>query len=194
MTDTRYLPFDKACGPHRIIGAAIAWAPAAARHTRTPPVPPETGAPRLLPRIAPTAHDDESKVRPRRQPPLRHAHARHRSRPHHAPHGRSRRPRRRLLHRARRLALRAGAARPPRWPPTELPAQAIHAPTDDHARAARPLRRTTVLANSRRTIRHRARRKGRRARCSRRATPRSTDRTCAATAGTSTPPSPSPAA
>ena len=25
MTETRYLPIDKSCGPHRVIGAAIAW-------------------------------------------------------------------------------------------------------------------------------------------------------------------------
>jgi SSS family transporter len=58
MTDTRYLPLAKACGPHRVVGAAIVWA--------TPPpgrigmvCAPGTWGTSLLERIAPTTHDDE---------------------------------------------------------------------------------------------------------------------------------------
>src|ERR1700734_2015055 len=67
MTETRYLPPAKACGPHTIRGAAIAWAPA--------PVggmpgdcPAGTWSTSLLSRIAPTAHDDESKNDPGKNP------------------------------------------------------------------------------------------------------------------------------
>jgi CubicO group peptidase (beta-lactamase class C family) len=69
MKDTRYLPPAKACGPHTIRGAAIAWAPA-----------PEGGVPvdcpagtwdtGLLSRIAPTAHDDENRADPSKNPDL----------------------------------------------------------------------------------------------------------------------------
>ncbi len=58
MTDTRYLPLAKACGPHKVVGAAIVWAP-------TPPgrmsyaCAPGTWSTSLLPRIAPETHDDE---------------------------------------------------------------------------------------------------------------------------------------
>jgi len=67
MEETRYLPPAKACGPHTIRGAAIAWAPA--------PVggmpgdcPAGTWSTSLLSRIAPTAHDDESKNDPGKNP------------------------------------------------------------------------------------------------------------------------------
>lgn len=55
MTDTRYLPADKACGAHRIIGTAIAF-------DRTAVAPCSAGAwnTDLLTRIAPTAHDDDT--------------------------------------------------------------------------------------------------------------------------------------
>ncbi|HEV2577326.1 MAG TPA: sodium/solute symporter [Acidobacteriaceae bacterium] len=67
MTETRYLPIDKACGPHKIIGAAIAWAPAPRGHMRyTCPVGDWSTS--LLPRIAPTTHDDESKSNPGANP------------------------------------------------------------------------------------------------------------------------------
>jgi CubicO group peptidase (beta-lactamase class C family) len=69
MEDTRYLPPAKACGPHTMRGAAIAWAPA-----------PEGGVPvgcpagtwdtGLLSRIAPTAHDDENRADPSKNPDL----------------------------------------------------------------------------------------------------------------------------
>src|ERR1700744_2342734 len=51
MTETRYLPIDNACGPHKIIGAAIEWAPTPRGPMRytcpaqcAPPPPPATGA------------------------------------------------------------------------------------------------------------------------------------------------------
>ena len=67
MEDTRYLPPVKACGPHTMRGAAIVWAPA-----RTGPVDCPGGAwsTDLLSRIAPTAHDDESRADPSRNPDL----------------------------------------------------------------------------------------------------------------------------
>jgi CubicO group peptidase (beta-lactamase class C family) len=65
MAETRYLPPAKACGPHTIRGAAIGWAPAP-----TEPVacPPDTWSTSLLPRIAPTAIDDESSADPAKNP------------------------------------------------------------------------------------------------------------------------------
>ena len=60
MSDTRYLPAFKACGPHKMVGVAIAWAP-------KPPgrmlftCTEGTWSTSLLERIAPTAHDDEAK-------------------------------------------------------------------------------------------------------------------------------------
>ena len=57
MSDTRYLPAAKACGPHRIIGTAIAFA-ADAPHTDECPA--GTWSTDLLPRIAPTAHDEDT--------------------------------------------------------------------------------------------------------------------------------------
>jgi CubicO group peptidase (beta-lactamase class C family) len=67
MTDTRYLPPAKACGPHQLKGAAIAWAPA-----QKGPVPEDcpagTWSSSLLPRIAPTALDEESRADPSKNP------------------------------------------------------------------------------------------------------------------------------
>ena len=67
MTETRYLPPAKACGPHVLRGAAIGWAPA--------PVggipgdcPAGSWSTNLLARIAPTTHDDESRDDPGRNP------------------------------------------------------------------------------------------------------------------------------
>jgi CubicO group peptidase (beta-lactamase class C family) len=66
MNDTRYLPPAKACGPHTTIGAAIAWAAG-----QVPDACPEgmwsTG---LLPRIAPTARDEEGRADPSKNPDL----------------------------------------------------------------------------------------------------------------------------
>ena len=57
MTDTRYLPVSKACGPHRIIGNAIAVEPTA---TESAPCPEGTWSTALLTRIAPTARDEDT--------------------------------------------------------------------------------------------------------------------------------------
>jgi CubicO group peptidase (beta-lactamase class C family) len=64
MTETRYLPPDKACGPHQLRGAAIAWAPA----IPATPCPTDTWHTGILPRIAPTAIDDESRADPGKNP------------------------------------------------------------------------------------------------------------------------------
>ncbi|MBW4039937.1 MAG: sodium/solute symporter, partial [Acidobacteria bacterium] len=71
MTDTRYLPLAKACGPHRTLGAAIAWAPAP-RGRELFACPPGDWSTSLLPRIAPEAHDDESKAHPELNPHFDH--------------------------------------------------------------------------------------------------------------------------
>jgi CubicO group peptidase (beta-lactamase class C family) len=69
MEDTRYLPPAKACGPHTMRGAAIAWAP-------TPEGRGLVGCPAgawdtgLLSRIAPTSRDDESRADPSKNPDL----------------------------------------------------------------------------------------------------------------------------
>jgi CubicO group peptidase (beta-lactamase class C family) len=69
MTETRYLPAAKACGPHSMRGAAIAWEPA------TPGFAPaecsaDTWSMSLLPRIAPTARDEESRAEPDKNPDI----------------------------------------------------------------------------------------------------------------------------
>jgi CubicO group peptidase (beta-lactamase class C family) len=67
MEDTRYLPPAKACGPHTMRGAAIAWAPAPKE--RAPVAcPAGTWNTGLLSRIAPTAHDAESRADPSKNP------------------------------------------------------------------------------------------------------------------------------
>jgi SSS family transporter len=58
MTETRYLPVVKACGPHHVIGAAIAWAPKP-RGRMAYACAPGTWSTSLLQRIAPEAHDNE---------------------------------------------------------------------------------------------------------------------------------------
>jgi CubicO group peptidase (beta-lactamase class C family) len=67
MTETRYLPPAKACGPHTMRGAAIAWAPAPPGHVLVA-CPAGSWSTGLLPRIAPTVHDDESKNDPGKNP------------------------------------------------------------------------------------------------------------------------------
>lgn len=57
MADTRYLPASKACGPHQIIGNAIAFDPEA---PRTPGCQGDTWSTDLLARIAPTARDEDT--------------------------------------------------------------------------------------------------------------------------------------
>ena len=69
MEDTRYLPPAKACGPHTMRGAAIAWAPAP--KDRVPDAcAAGTWSTGLLPRIAPTARDEESRADPSKNPDL----------------------------------------------------------------------------------------------------------------------------
>jgi CubicO group peptidase (beta-lactamase class C family) len=65
MEDTHFLPPAKACGPHQIRGAAIAWAPAP---TGPAACPAGTWSTSLLSRIAPTARDEESRADPRKNP------------------------------------------------------------------------------------------------------------------------------
>lgn len=65
MHDARYLPPAKACGPHIIRGAAIAWAPNGEPTTECHEW---TWRTTLLPRIAPTARDEESRDDPSKNP------------------------------------------------------------------------------------------------------------------------------
>ena len=67
MHDTRYLPPAKACGPQTIRGAAIGWAPALEGQVRVA-CPAGTWSTGLLPRIAPTAIDDQSNADPSKNP------------------------------------------------------------------------------------------------------------------------------
>jgi CubicO group peptidase (beta-lactamase class C family) len=67
MQDTRYLPPAKACGPHTIRGAAIAWAPAPKQLDACPA---GTWSVDLLSRTAPTALDEESRADPGKNPDL----------------------------------------------------------------------------------------------------------------------------
>jgi CubicO group peptidase (beta-lactamase class C family) len=67
MDDTRYLPPAKAFGPHTIRGAAIAWAPSPEGHMQVA-CPAGTWSTSLLPRIAPTAIDDQSNADPSKNP------------------------------------------------------------------------------------------------------------------------------
>lgn len=67
LQDTRYLPAAKACGPHTIRGAAVAWAPAPAGG-ESMACPAGTWSTSLLPRIAPTARDEESRDDPSKNP------------------------------------------------------------------------------------------------------------------------------
>lgn len=67
MTETRYLPAGKACGPHDMRGAAIAWAPDEGASVDCPAGTWNTG---LLFRIAPTARDEESRADPSRNPDI----------------------------------------------------------------------------------------------------------------------------
>jgi CubicO group peptidase (beta-lactamase class C family) len=67
MEETRYLPPDKACGPYAMRGAAIAWAPAAEESVACSE---GTWSTSLLPRIAPTARDEEGRADPGKNPDL----------------------------------------------------------------------------------------------------------------------------
>ena len=68
MTETRYLPAAKACGPHSMRGAAIAWAPA--RQGAPAECPAGTWSTSLLSRIAPTSRDEESRAEPGKNPDI----------------------------------------------------------------------------------------------------------------------------
>jgi CubicO group peptidase (beta-lactamase class C family) len=67
MEATRYLPPAKACGPHQMRGAAITWAPTPKGRVQVS-CPADAWSTSLLSRIAPTAHDDESKTDPSKNP------------------------------------------------------------------------------------------------------------------------------
>lgn len=68
MADTRYLPVDKACGPHTTRGSTVGWAPGPAAQA----CPAGTWNTDVLPRIAPTAIDDEGRPDLRANPDLNH--------------------------------------------------------------------------------------------------------------------------
>lgn len=57
MSDTRYLPATKACGPHQIRGTAIAFDP---HGTEVHPCPAGTWSTDVLERVAPTALDEDT--------------------------------------------------------------------------------------------------------------------------------------
>jgi CubicO group peptidase (beta-lactamase class C family) len=67
MEETRYLPAAEACGPYSMRGAAIAWAPAAEESVACSD---GTWSADLLPRIAPTARDEEGRADPGKNPDL----------------------------------------------------------------------------------------------------------------------------
>ena len=67
MEETRYLPSAKTCGPHTMRGAAIAWAPAPVERIVCPE---GTWSTELLPRIAPTARDEENRADAGKNPDL----------------------------------------------------------------------------------------------------------------------------
>ncbi len=69
MRDTRYLPLEKACGPHQIRGTAIALDPSGMTAGYCPV---GTWSTNLLARIAPTAHDDDSGNDPGKNPDFGH--------------------------------------------------------------------------------------------------------------------------
>ncbi len=71
MTDTHFLPVAKACGPHTTIGSAIAWAPAPQGQMPGACLA-GTWNTDLLPRIAPTARDEEGRADPSKNPDLDH--------------------------------------------------------------------------------------------------------------------------
>ena len=67
MKETNYLPPAKACGPHTVRGAAIGWAPAPKGRVLVA-CPLGTWSTSLLPRVAPTAIDDQSNADPVKNP------------------------------------------------------------------------------------------------------------------------------
>ncbi|OBH25414.1 serine hydrolase [Mycobacterium sp. E342] len=71
MADTHYLPPAQACGPHTTLGAAVAWAPAP-QDQAPDACPVGSWNAGLLPRIAPTARDEEGRADPGKNPDLDH--------------------------------------------------------------------------------------------------------------------------
>ncbi|WNG93630.1 serine hydrolase [Mycobacterium sp. ITM-2016-00318] len=67
LAETRYLPAAKACGPHSMRGAAIAWEPPSADGASVECAPGAWNM-SLLPRIAPTSRDEENRGDPSRNP------------------------------------------------------------------------------------------------------------------------------
>jgi len=65
MADTRYLPLAKACGTYQVRGAAIAWAPMGRESVACAAGSWNVS---LLPRIAPTALDEENRADPGKNP------------------------------------------------------------------------------------------------------------------------------
>lgn len=65
MADTRYLPLAKACGTYQVRGAAIAWAPTGHESAACAAGSWNVS---LLPRIAPTALDEENGADPSKNP------------------------------------------------------------------------------------------------------------------------------
>ncbi|WP_081282461.1 serine hydrolase domain-containing protein [Mycobacterium asiaticum] len=72
MTETRYLPVAKACGPHTVRGAAVGWAPTSNGGGAPSACPAGSWNTDLLPRIAPTARDEEGRADPGKNPDLDH--------------------------------------------------------------------------------------------------------------------------
>lgn len=70
MEDTQYLPAAKACGPHTIRGVAIGWAAAPSGGQATCPA--GSWSTDLLPRVAPTARDEDSRADPSKNPDIDH--------------------------------------------------------------------------------------------------------------------------
>ena len=67
ITEMRYLPAAKACGPHSMRGAALAWEPDGGAPAACPTGTWNTS---LLSRIAPTARDEESRAEPDKNPDI----------------------------------------------------------------------------------------------------------------------------
>ena len=67
ITETRYLPAAKACGPHTMRGAALAWAPGAGASADCAAGTWNTS---LLSRVAPTSRDEESRAEPDKNPDI----------------------------------------------------------------------------------------------------------------------------
>ena len=71
MTETRYHPADKVCGPHQLLGSAIV-SPEPLNFRGGFSCLPDYWSVYLLPNTAPTAHDDESKDNPSANPDFDH--------------------------------------------------------------------------------------------------------------------------